>query len=189
MQWQCLHCNKNNDESNKFCTICGNIRESARPGKFCTSCGVKLEWSSAFCSNCGAKAASPGVTSQSLTPQTWAAIAHVSGGFGSVVFLAGCIVFPLLIWIFKRSESILFIDHQAKEALNFQITMFICFVIVILLCFVIIGYLLLIPLLVFDWVMPIIAAVKRPGVWITGTRFALGSSLDQASPSQGNSTR
>jgi len=71
MQWQCLHCNQNNDESNKFCTICGNIRESARPGKFCTSCGVKLEWSSAFCSNCGTKAASPGVTSQSLTPQNW----------------------------------------------------------------------------------------------------------------------
>ena len=159
MQWQCLHCNQNNDESNKFCTICGNIRESARPGKFCTSCGVKLEWSSAFCSNCGTKAASPGVTSQSLNPQNWAAIAHVSGGFGCVVLGFGCIVFPLLIWILKRSDDP-FIDHQAKEALNFQITMFIFLVISVVLCYIIIGVFLLCPLLVIDFVMPIIAAVK-----------------------------
>jgi len=43
-----------------------------------------------------------------------------------VVLGFGCIVFPLLIWILKRSDDP-FIDHQAKEALNFQITMFIFF--------------------------------------------------------------
>ena len=159
MQWQCLHCNQNNDESNKFCTACGNVRESARPGLFCTSCGAKLEWSSAFCSNCGTKTARLGATSQYLTPQNWAAIAHLSGGFGGVVLGVGCVLFPLLIWIFKRSDDP-FIDHQAKEALNFQITMLIFLIISVLLCYIIIGVFLLIPLVIFMFVTPIIAAIR-----------------------------
>ena len=59
-------------------------------------------------------------------------------------------------WMVKKDESPL-VDANGKESLNFQISVIIYTFICII---TIIGILLLIPLIIFEVVMPIIAAVK-----------------------------
>lgn len=56
----------------------------------------------------------------------WATLAHLSallGGLATSPFGGwGCFAGPLLVWLFKRSDMP-FVDHQGKEALNFNITL------------------------------------------------------------------
>jgi len=66
---------------------------------------------------------------------------------------------PLIIWLLKKDEMP-FVDDQGKEALNFQITVFIATMVSGFLMFVLIGFLLLPLVLIFDVVMIIIAALK-----------------------------
>jgi hypothetical protein len=86
----------------------------------------------------------------------WASIAHLSG----ILF---AFVAPLVIWFIKREES-KFVDDQAKEATNFQISVAIAMIAGIILSFVpIIGCItFIIPLVawVASVVFAIIAAVK-----------------------------
>nr|WP_253260939.1 DUF4870 domain-containing protein [Rhodanobacter glycinis] len=71
----------------------------------------------------------------------------------------GCFIGPLIIWLVKR-ESMPFVDDQAKEALNFNITVAIAALVCGLLMFVLIGFVLL-PILGVLWlVCVILAAVK-----------------------------
>lgn len=65
----------------------------------------------------------------------------------------------LIIWLIKKDQSA-YVDEQAKEALNFQITMLIAFVAASILMFVIIGILLMPLLLVANLVLCIVAAVR-----------------------------
>lgn len=51
----------------------------------------------------------------------WAVIAHFGGLVPMALISIGT---PLVVWLLRREES-LFIDTQAKEALNFQISLFI----------------------------------------------------------------
>ena len=93
----------------------------------------------------------------------WALFAHLSallGGLLTSTFLGlGCLLGPLIIWLVKR-ETMPFVDDQAKEALNFNITVAIAAVVCGLLMFVLIGFVLL-PLLGLAWlVFIIIAAIK-----------------------------
>lgn len=62
-------------------------------------------------------------------------------------------------WWMKKDESD-FIAEQAKEAMNFQISMTLYFLVSILLIFVVIGIPVLIGVVFFDIVMTIVAAVK-----------------------------
>lgn len=68
--------------------------------------------------------------SKSLTPPTqddkqWGMFAHLGGLVGGFVLpMVGWFLVPLIIWMVKKDTS-RFVDDQAKEALNFQITMFI----------------------------------------------------------------
>lgn len=56
----------------------------------------------------------------------WALLAHLSALLGVLVsgawFGVGCFLGPLVIWLWKK-DSLPFVDDQAKEALNFNITM------------------------------------------------------------------
>lgn len=52
--------------------------------------------------------------------RTWATLAHV-GGFGFLLFGFGHIIIPLVIWLLK-GQSHPFVDDQARESLNFQIS-------------------------------------------------------------------
>ena len=64
----------------------------------------------------------------------------------------------LVIWLLKKDQSA-FIDEQAKEALNFQITLMIGYVIAYILTFILIGVLLIPVLVITNLVFCIIAAV------------------------------
>lgn len=90
--------------------------------------------------------------------RTWATLAHLSGFLAGVIPL-GHLIGPFLIWWIKR-DALPFTSGQAKEALNFQITMTIYAAISMLLMFVIVGVFLLMAVGVFDIVMMIVAAVK-----------------------------
>ena len=65
----------------------------------------------------------------------------------------------LIIWLLKKDDSPL-IDDQGKEAINFQITMLICFIVSWLLIFVLIGVILLPIVVIFYLIMIIVASVK-----------------------------
>lgn len=66
---------------------------------------------------------------------------------------------PLIIWLVKKDSS-KFVDDQGKEALNFQITMFIGFVIASATIFIFIGCFLTPALMIANLVLCIMAAMK-----------------------------
>ncbi|MFC3717143.1 DUF4870 domain-containing protein [Luteimonas soli] len=84
-----------------------------------------------------------------------------SGWAGSI----GCFIGPLIIWLVKK-DTMPFVDDQAKEALNFNITVGIVFFALFLLAFLTLGLglVIAIPLWIIigiAWlVFTIIAAIK-----------------------------
>jgi len=64
----------------------------------------------------------------------------------------------LVLWLIKKDES-QFIDYHGKEALNFQITIFIAAIISFVLIFVLIGFFLLLALLITNIVLSIMAGI------------------------------
>lgn len=90
--------------------------------------------------------------------RTWALAAHLSPLLGYVVPVPFFnILAPGIIWFLKR-ETMPFVDDQAKEALNFQITVFIAAFISGVLTLVIIGIFLLIAVVIYSLVMMVLAA-------------------------------
>jgi hypothetical protein len=86
----------------------------------------------------------------------WAAMSHLSAFamFLGVPSLVG----PFAIWLFKRDNA--YVDEQAKEALNFNISFLIYGVASALLIILLVG-LLLLPIVFVTWfVLVIVAAVK-----------------------------
>ena len=96
--------------------------------------------------------------------RTWALIGHLSA-FSAFITGIGCLLGPLIVWLVKR-DTLPFAGEQAKEALNFNITVAIAFVGLWILTFITfgIGIILTIPLgllLFVGWVvLTIIAAIK-----------------------------
>src|SRR5262249_52680289 len=94
--------------------------------------------------------------------RTWATIAHLSA-FAYYVTGIGHILGPLIIWLAKR-DGHPFVDDQAKEALNFQISITLYGIAAFILCFTVIfaviGMPVLIGLHLFQIVCMIIAAIK-----------------------------
>jgi uncharacterized Tic20 family protein len=96
----------------------------------------------------------PPVGEQPLSPsdeRTFAMLGHLGGIL--IGFLSGLIA--MLVWG-KRSA---FVDDQAKEALNFQITLIIGYVIAFVLTFVFIGVFLYFALAIVNVVFCIIAGL------------------------------
>ncbi|MDX1707857.1 MAG: DUF4870 domain-containing protein [Desulfobacterales bacterium] len=88
----------------------------------------------------------------------WAMWAHVST-FLSMLVPLGNLIGPIVVWQLKKNESE-FVTDQAKEALNFQISMMIYMMISVVLILVVIGIFLLIGLVLFSLIMVIVAGVK-----------------------------
>lgn len=84
--------------------------------------------------------------------KTLAILAHI-------LTLAAPILAPLIIYLIKRDES-RFVMENAKESLNFQLTVLICAIISTILVFIVIGILLLIVIGIGSFILVIIAAVK-----------------------------
>ena len=66
---------------------------------------------------------------------------------------------PLVIWLIKKDES-QFVSENAKESLNFQITMIIAWIIAWLLAVVLIGFVLMAALGILNLILVIIATIK-----------------------------
>jgi len=90
--------------------------------------------------------------------RNWGLFAHLAGLAGNIVPF-GSIIAPLVIWKIKEPESE-FVADQAKESLNFQITIMIAVLISIPLCFVLIGFFLLPVILVFDLVCIVLGMLR-----------------------------
>ncbi len=113
--------------------------------------------------------AAPAVTS-SADERQWAMFAHLSALLGGLVTSGwggsvGFFIGPLIIWLMKK-DTMPFVDDQAKEALNFAITISIVCVALVMLTILSlgIGLLLTVPLMmavgIAALVMIIIAAMK-----------------------------
>lgn len=98
-------------------------------------------------------------SSPSPEERNWAVVCHLSALAGLLLWGVGIVLGPLIAWLLKK-DTLSFVDDQGKEALNFQITVFLAGVVCSALVFLLIGVPLLAALAVFDLVFIIIAAVK-----------------------------
>ena len=93
----------------------------------------------------------------------WAMFAHLSAIVGALIGLS--FLGPLVVWLVKK-ETMPFVDDQAKEALNFNITVAIAFFVLFLLTLGTLGLgaILTVPLMIIvglAWlVLTVIAAIK-----------------------------
>lgn len=86
--------------------------------------------------------------------KTLALITHLSGIFLSFIV-------PLVIWLTNKDKSDkVFLNDQAKEALNFQITVAIAWVIAIALSALLIGFLLYPIIILGNLIFCILAGIK-----------------------------
>jgi hypothetical protein len=88
----------------------------------------------------------------------WAMFAHI-GTFCSLIVPLGNIIAPIVVWQMNKHESEFVVD-QAKESLNFQITIIIYALISFLLVFIFIGFFLIFALVIFSLITVIVAGVK-----------------------------
>ena len=88
--------------------------------------------------------------------RNWAVLSHVLALLAAL-FLLGQVVVPLGIWLWKKDESP-FIEQNARESLNFQLSMTIYFVVALLLVYLLIGFVLLASLGVVELVCVLLAA-------------------------------
>ncbi len=102
--------------------------------------------------------------------RNWAMAAHLcgllwaAGGTGLIFIPFGSLALftmlgPLIIWRAK-GQAMPYVAEQAKEALNFQITVFLLALLCVVLMFVLIGLVLLWALGLADLILVIIAAIQ-----------------------------
>ncbi len=91
--------------------------------------------------------------------RSWAMIAHLAAFAGFVLPLVGNMLGPLVVWLTRRDQSA-FVASQAKESLNFNISVALGAVVCWMLIYVLIGILLGV-MLFFSWLaLTLIAAIK-----------------------------
>lgn len=90
--------------------------------------------------------------------RTWATLMHL-GGFSGFIWGPLAIVVPLVMWLVKRGKSP-FIDDHGKEAVNFQISVWLWVLISMILIICLIGIPMLIVLPFFWIIMSIVMAVR-----------------------------
>jgi uncharacterized protein len=91
--------------------------------------------------------------------RTLGMLAHLLGLCGIVIPFVGNILGPLILYLVKKDQSA-FVADQAKESLNFQITVSIVAAVCFVLMFVIIGIFLLPLLALVDLIFMILAALQ-----------------------------
>ncbi|MHC4249918.1 MAG: DUF4870 domain-containing protein [Planctomycetota bacterium] len=71
----------------------------------------------------------------------------------------GNIIGPLVVWLLKKEDHP-FIDEQGRASLNFQISMTIYSAAAVILVFVIIGVPILLGLVIYNFIMVVMASIK-----------------------------
>ena len=90
--------------------------------------------------------------------QNLAVIIHLSLLLGILFPFAGYSA-TLILWLFKKDSSE-YINEQGKEAVNFMLNVLVIGTAAMLLCVMLIGFLLILPLVIVAFVLPVIAAIK-----------------------------
>jgi hypothetical protein len=90
--------------------------------------------------------------------RNWAMFAHLSALLVYPTLIGG-IVGPLVIWLMRR-DDMPFAADQAKETLNFQITVYLAGLVCGILMLLVIGFFLAVILVVAHIVLTLVAAVK-----------------------------
>ncbi len=91
--------------------------------------------------------------------RTWGMLAHLAALAGVVVPMLGGVLGPLAVWLARRDQSA-FVDSQAKEALNFNISVFLASIVCLTLMLVFIGVILGAALFIAWLVMTLTAAIR-----------------------------
>ena len=99
------------------------------------------------------------MTTPTQDERTWGMIAHLSAFAVFLVPFGGNILAPLIVWLTRRDTSA-FVAAEAKEALNFNISVSLGWIVCGVLMFALIGLPLGVVLFVGWLVLTIVAAVK-----------------------------
>lgn len=91
--------------------------------------------------------------------RNWALLAHLSAIAGVLLAGLGIVLGPLVVWLIKREDSA-FVADQAKEALNFNITMLLGYIAGAVLIPVLVGLLILPVLGLLHLVLMIVAMIR-----------------------------
>lgn len=86
---------------------------------------------------------------------TFAVLVHVLSLFTGVFG-------PLIVWLVIRDQS-QFVDAHGREAINFQVTLYLGAFVAFLLIFLLVGFLLLTALVVLHFLLPLFAALTAAG--------------------------
>ncbi len=152
---------------------------------YCHECGTEAVEDARYCPNCGSGLATdeadPSPTAEPELPpsddlrqagqleeeltrgdRNIAVLCHLSAIAG-FVFPFGNVIAPLIIWLMKREES-LFIDDHGKEAVNFQISVWIYLIASGILVLIAIGIPLLSAVILFAVILFAIVAVITAAV-------------------------
>lgn len=97
------------------------------------------------------------VTGPTQDERNWAMLCHLC--IIGQMFIPLLVIGPLLIWLLK-GDQLPFVKAQGKEAINFQITLFLAGLVGSALIFVLIGWLVLGLLWVYAIVAGVIATMK-----------------------------
>jgi len=89
----------------------------------------------------------------------WAMLCHLSALIGLLGNGIGFLLGPLFVWL-MRKEDHPFVDEQGKEAVNFQLTMFLALFVSIPLLLIIVGLFLMAVIGLLMTILPIVAAIK-----------------------------
>ena len=90
--------------------------------------------------------------------QNLAVIIHLSLLMGIIIPFGGYAA-TLVLWLLKKDTSE-YIDQQGKEAVNFMLNVLVVGTAATILCVMLIGFLLMIPLVIAAFVLPVMAAFK-----------------------------
>lgn len=103
------------------------------------------------------------LSSEVASPEekNWAMISHIASFAALIplIPLIGMVLGPLLVWLLKKEDMPL-VAQNGVEALNFNITMFIAYCVAFVLCFILIGIPILFGLIIFHFIVTILAAIK-----------------------------
>jgi uncharacterized Tic20 family protein len=91
--------------------------------------------------------------------RTWGMLAHLSALAGVVVWLLGCVLGPLAVYLWRRDNS-QFVAEHAREALNFNITVALAALVCLALMVVFVGFILGTALFIGWLVLTLVAAIR-----------------------------
>ncbi len=91
--------------------------------------------------------------------RNWAMACHLFALVGMLGNGIGYLFGPLITWLIKRNDHP-FIDEHGKEAVNFQLTMFLALLCCVPLVFIIIGIPMMILIGLIMTILPIVAGIK-----------------------------